>query len=201
MELGFKQLFCSKLNQYLRFVSFNCYLDILFQKASAMKNLLFIPLLILLQACEWLGDDFKKPEPTLPPITTTGEGTFGCLVNGELWLPEADQFEIDLNADYSNGQFFLSAKNENTKPRSRMGFFSEKNTVYTSGLQMLNSDSVKAVFLGDCEYEELDILAGELNISRLDSQVHIFSGTFFFTAIKPDCDTIRVTDGRFDIFY
>ena len=31
-------------------------------------------------------DNTEEPEE-LPPITTTGENTFGCLVNGEVWLP------------------------------------------------------------------------------------------------------------------
>ena len=39
---------------------------------------------------------------------------------------------------------------------------------------------------------------GMLTITRLDLQAGIVSGTFTFTLAKPGCDTIRVTQGRFD---
>ncbi|MDO7874291.1 hypothetical protein Q5H93_06065 [Hymenobacter sp. ASUV-10] len=41
-------------------------------------------------------------------------------------------------------------------------------------------------------------LTGQLTLTRLDEQAGIISGTFDFTIAKPGCDTIRVTDGRFD---
>jgi len=37
-----------------------------------------------------------------------------------------------------------------------------------------------------------------LTISRLDLQAGVISGTFAFTLYKPGCDSIRVTQGRFD---
>jgi len=30
------------------------------------------------------------PEPELPPITHEGKNTFGCLVNGKVWVAEVD---------------------------------------------------------------------------------------------------------------
>ena len=39
---------------------------------------------------------------------------------------------------------------------------------------------------------------GTLTITRLDLQAGIISGTFAFTLAKPGCDTVRVTQGRFD---
>ena len=35
-------------------------------------------------------------------------------------------------------------------------------------------------------------------ITRLDRQAGVVSGTFWFTLYKSGCDSIRVTDGRFD---
>ncbi len=37
-----------------------------------------------------------------------------------------------------------------------------------------------------------------LTITRLDLQAGIISGTFSFTLYKPGCDSVCVTDGRFD---
>jgi len=42
------------------------------------------------------------------------------------------------------------------------------------------------------------IIAGELYVSRFDSWNKFISGTFWFTAVS-DCDTVFVTDGRFDV--
>ncbi|MBO0356923.1 hypothetical protein J0X19_03110 [Hymenobacter sp. BT186] len=39
---------------------------------------------------------------------------------------------------------------------------------------------------------------GTLTITRLDLTAGIISGTFDFTLYKPGCNSIRVTDGRFD---
>ena len=37
------------------------------------------------------------------------------------------------------------------------------------------------------------------SIEALDIANRIISGTFNFKAIKPGCDTVRISDGRFDI--
>ena len=37
-------------------------------------------------SCDDLFPD--PPPPTLPEITTEAKGTFGCYINGELWLPK-----------------------------------------------------------------------------------------------------------------
>ena len=39
---------------------------------------------------------------------------------------------------------------------------------------------------------------GTLTITRLDKQAGVVSGTFWYTLYKPGCDSIRVTQGRFD---
>jgi len=54
-----------------------------------MRNiLLFLSLAFLLGACELFPE--TEPENTLPPITQIGANTFGCKVNGKLWLPYKD---------------------------------------------------------------------------------------------------------------
>jgi hypothetical protein len=39
---------------------------------------------------------------------------------------------------------------------------------------------------------------GVLTITRLDLTAGIVAGTFAFTLYKPGCDSVRVTNGRFD---
>jgi hypothetical protein len=62
----------------------------------------------LLASCELLN---IKPKPKLPPITSEGKNTFGCRVNGKVWLPEkswrgpafgiqfVDNIWLNVNAD------------------------------------------------------------------------------------------------------
>ena len=51
----------------------------------------------------------NDPEPNdpidqLPPITQTGENTFGCLVDGEVWLPKGSLLKQDISVDYNKSQ-------------------------------------------------------------------------------------------------
>jgi hypothetical protein len=51
-----------------------------------------IPLLLLLQGCWWWlkvdepQEEIVAPEVFLPPITTTGAGTLGAMIDGEVWI-------------------------------------------------------------------------------------------------------------------
>ncbi len=51
---------------------------------KTLFTILAIASLASLSSC-----DLFDNEPELPPITTEGKGTFGCYVNGNLFLPEA----------------------------------------------------------------------------------------------------------------
>jgi len=77
-----------------------------------MKNiLLFLSLAFLLGACEL----FSEASPGLPPKTQTGENTFGCKVNGKLWLPYAERSIAQsgpLKWELGNGSFILRPVND-----------------------------------------------------------------------------------------
>src|SRR5690554_3711890 len=57
--------------------------------------LIALPIFIGLSGCSTEGDD--KFVPTLPPITQTGENTFGCYVDGKLLIPRdgTGSFNLD----------------------------------------------------------------------------------------------------------
>jgi hypothetical protein len=52
-------------------------------------TILKISVIFLFMSLIVAGSCEKDEEPQLPPITQTGAGTFGCLVNGDIWLPES----------------------------------------------------------------------------------------------------------------
>ena len=58
-----------------------------------MKNILTI--LVSVAIILSLASSCKKEKmpDALPPITTEGKGTFGCKINGEIWIPKTqDEF-------------------------------------------------------------------------------------------------------------
>lgn len=50
-------------------------------------------------------------------------------------------------------------------------------------------------------YNTNTIVNGELTIKRLDEINQIVSGTFWFNAVNDNADTVKITDGRFDMHY
>jgi hypothetical protein len=68
-----------------------------------MKNEIFLIITILVAyaffaACE-------KEKPHLPPETQTGANTFGCYINGKLFVPKNTIFGRSLNASYNNSEY------------------------------------------------------------------------------------------------
>ena len=69
--------------------------------------LLAIAITLIFASCK------KENEDTLPPATQTGAGTFGCRINGKVYVPKGNsgtgapnpkvQYDLDLN-----GQTYLS---------------------------------------------------------------------------------------------
>jgi hypothetical protein len=147
-------------------------------------------------------DAWLKPIPpsnTLPPITQTGANTFGCKVNGQVWLPTT------VWVDYQNGGMVIDAKNLYS-PESTIIItignytitgngsykFGSSTTYLSKGLYRYNGSR----YYTDSTYE------GWLNISRLDSVNSIISGTFSFMGKDVNTgEVVNVTEGRFDNKY
>lgn len=172
-----------------------------------MKQLL-IPLLcswtLLLYSCK------QDPEPQLPPETQTGANTFGCMVNGKLWLPSQEDGSPIINAYLgSSGTFTVAAFI--ILDRSSSGGEEYENIAL--GLKGLNKtgtyylDERNAYVdyghdLKKCYY--LNVISGsyytgKIEITRFDLTNNIVSGKFEATLKVPSCDTIKITDGRFDV--
>ena len=60
------------------------------------------------------------------------------------------------------------------------------------------SDNQKPIACQDYTGQLGQYRRGHLTITRLDRAAGIVSGTFAFTLYKSGCDSVRITQGRFD---
>jgi hypothetical protein len=152
----------------------------------------------------------------LPPITTTGENTFGCLLNGEVWLPEM-HFNMGglhrLKASYFNGVVWITAmkKPGSEAPDIKQTIDLNVASQLADSMALTYPHDGSSVFIGawanyhdhhtHCDYRTDSINGGFLQFLRFDSTAKVMSGIFEFTVVEPGCDTVFIREGRFDINY
>ena len=181
--------------------------------------LLYVCLLICLGGCSQCN---KVVEPAnnptnpagLPPATQTGARTFGCMVNGQTYMPYGRQSILTTNPkaayDPSYGELGISANIYLDKPvdgsslKERMSF--SGLDIYDVGTYNLTNSNIKFIYSGadkDSYYSLTEIATNcQLIITKLDKTNKIIAGTFSFTLEKRDTGKkVTVTDGRFDLKY
>ncbi len=173
-----------------------------------LTTLLAFTLLFTCTNCN--KDDDTSPADQLPPITMEGKGTFACLINGEVWkwkgrnpwngFPNLDTYYHEP----TNG-LFIQAKKDDDETNTKLQTINIGSFVDSIGSYTISFDNRTYVDYtqnnSDCITFQLDTLQKrQLNIIKLDKEAKIISGTFEFTVIN-DCDTLRITEGRFDDFY
>lgn len=175
-------------------------------------KLFSIYILILLLGCSACKEGLLSPKEELPPATQEGKNTFGCLVNGEVWLPKGgitiNKLTYDYNPTYNKNYFQVRAKRyfvDNGKDVSQtLSITIEEEFVETIAYKLEDPSSSRGRYANleiPCVLETAPGQPGILAITKLDTVNHIIAGTFEFTVWTEDCDTIKVTDGRFDIKY
>ena len=184
-----------------------------------MKNLILIFLATLtLSCCD--KDEDKTPLEQLPPATTTGANTAGCLVNGQAFLPKGrSQFGPILSCFYQQHQdgyhFGLGivekGSNENKSVNISLNPQQlNKNTTYNlvailNGTSNYNSNFgefwITSNIVNAIQYTTTATVTGELKITKLDTQQRIISGTFWYDAINSDGEKVEIREGRFDMRY
>lgn len=190
-----------------------------------MKTITIILAIILMApaSCSKKDDDGFKP--TLPPITQTGENTFGCYVNGELLVPRdgtgtfnAPDYgmifwgsppgfsynEIDIR-DFKGGNggwmnLHIVDLDENGEGEFIINESNCEDGIGSNpnvNLRVRWLDKEGQYYKWYCSVQN----GGSLKITRYDYSNMIVSGTFNCTAVNRDdsSDIIEITDGRFDI--
>ncbi len=157
----------------------------------------------------------KKYVAVMPPITTTGENTMGCYVNGKLWVAFTNPQFFDPNArsptsadfdDKFGGKnwFYLTGYRDydNIDQAISLAFILDNGL----GKYSLEKNSVNDETFRDyngingCQKYELDeTKRNQVEITFLDQQRRIASGKFEMTVYNQCGDTLKITEGRFDV--
>jgi hypothetical protein len=165
--------------------------------------------LLGISQCKSKAPDPAKPEDQLPPATQTGQHTFGCLLNGQPWTPGGNvgpaNYRLVYDAGYAGGDLEIRAYRYIEALKGTQYFIIAGAPVTKTGTYPIDGKTIGVYYSsgikGSCyEYYSAPGLTmnGQLTISRLDYAQGIVSGTFNFKLFQPGCDTVKVTQGRFD---
>ena len=193
-----------------------------------MRKYIFYAALFLIIAITTQCNKTNVDPDGLPPETQTGAGTFACKINGVVWgYNNPDPQALD-NRVKSSWSFDANDKNGTLQVIALKYYDASKN--YDEVIHFI-ADSlnlVKEKYLNrnafnygfvytvfapknkQCgDYNSTGINdttkvfsnSGKLIITKLDQNAKIISGTFYCTILETGCDTLKITDGRFDLKY
>ncbi|MDX9845883.1 MAG: hypothetical protein RBT74_02780 [Tenuifilaceae bacterium] len=164
---------------------------------------LYTPLLALLLALCLTGCEKNNPfapGTELPPETTTGANTFGCLVNGKVWrnggyFNPAESLNMP---EMSEARLQIAAIRKVSDTLSGIGIYIFNSHIRT-GLYLCDSLNINIKFSNGaiCWYEYAQ--QGSIEITRYDIEEGIVSGRFNAILKMDNCEDIEITEGRFDL--
>jgi hypothetical protein len=173
---------------------------------------MLLPLVLLNIQCKK-----KNAEPDLPPVTQSGANTFGCRINGKVFVPKvnAGGYSQRLMSDYlpnspgNTYSFGVSAYNNSEIPNVIIGFSSTSTILETGKIYQLQATSSQSGFVttyyeqtgGQGNFRVVAPLTGQLTILKIDLVAKIISGAFFFDATNDKGEKVEIKDGRFDVKY
>ncbi len=162
---------------------------------------------IILVGC--LG--FVQSCQDLPEVSQTGAGTFGMLINGKSWRGDGP-----IGAGpYSDVSYWYAAKGLQIRSIiTRQNGSQEKFNIVITNLNatgqyvMGNFPYLKSIddstrfWYNDNEWAAYKLRLGvpnSIEITRFDTLMEIISGKFSVNLVDRKNDTLRLTDGRFDL--
>ncbi len=184
------------------------------------KFLLLFPFLLFISLTASKCKKDKTPinaVDQLPPETQTGANTFGCLVDGKVFLPKGIGLNPRLTCYYQyiyypspSGFVFQVSASDNSKPSSpiNVNIGIDSISIENGKIYQLQTQGIKGIGRGNFrkftnnsldDFYTYSPTSGELLIKKFDEINQIASGTFWFNAVNVNGDTVHVTDGRFDM--
>src|SRR5690554_1289561 len=157
-----------------------------------------------------LGCKKKEKEPDLPPITSTGENTFGCYIDGEPYAifegtPNPWKLTWTKVTNFStDSMLYIQISNEDPrwgfdiaiKNFGELGAFDSKNFPFQSAFTDYKNGGTMPTYSNHYETKQDYFLT--FKITKAIPYRH-YAGTFSGEMINGDGKVIQITDGRFDI--
>lgn len=178
------------------------------------KTILLIflsPVFLLNAKCK---KDKINPPAVLPAITQEGKNTFGCKVNGEVWVPyykcggtgnPCGELIVDIARLSQNvlptAIHIGAAIKYKDNTISSLSINSPINTGVNNTGNKIDSVELEYVKPGVIQYFEGNGsgFQNTFTITKLDTINKIIAGTFEATLYRSLTDSIRITEGRFDL--
>ena len=178
-------------------------------KPFAMKKAIFLAMCLFICfvfSCKNDDDGGCVGLACLPPETQTGENTFGCLLDGEPFIPRGGVNRPDCVYQLIDGKWYFQLQGNNedgsfirrTIVINTLGKEIEEGVSYD--LVEEKAGNAYAIFSNNTIFSFTSSEnPGELYISKLDMSNQIVSGTFSFELIDNEGNLRQVTNGRFDM--
>jgi hypothetical protein len=185
-----------------------------------MKNTTVLTLLLITFSVAACSCCKKNDEPTadntygLPNATQEGKNTFGFLLNGEPWTPKGQvgvsaNLAVNVDFGYKKGVFGITAyRYFSATNQDNFGIgISDSLNFYTPPFSLpINKVGICRLLYsnGICNFFNTDNSSyseGTITINKLDKILQIISGKFEVKIYSQGCDTIKITEGRFDMKY
>ena len=183
------------------------------------KNLIRLSCLLLLAfaSCKSCKKDVA-PTDQLPAATQTGANTFGCVINGEGWVPNGESTipitrPINGGYDVPNKIVYLRLYSSNGA-----NMYLYVKNVAEAGRYFLNKDTyprptaispenyglytIDGATIDDPDYNYITTsqITGYIDFTVVNPITTQLSGTFEFEGIDfPSGKKIKITNGRFDL--
>ncbi|MFV0606895.1 MAG: hypothetical protein ACK5NK_13760 [Niabella sp.] len=176
------------------------------------KKKIYLILFLSVYALFLAGSCDKEDEdPQLPPITQTGVGTFGCLVDGEIWIPELaiafptqPKVSAELIREFGYQMWEIGAS-QGAQSSFYFGIYEDSlklgkinisaNEIYGNGIGLYYFSKT----YDRASFAWQEDLFEQFYITKLDTINKIISGTFAFDAVNLSNDTVKIREGRFDL--
>lgn len=144
----------------------------------------------------------KEEVDALPKATQEGKNTFGCLVDGNAYIPTLGS-AISINSRelleayiYQHRDLVVSAKGGGAITIILRNRFAPGT--YPLGYLQAGNYSTYTIS-GRTHYTDVDHM-GTVTLTRIDTVAKIAAGTFEFTALDYQSGKIvTITEGRFDV--
>ena len=171
-----------------------------------MNNLSLLCAGFCIILCPLFYSACNEDEDELPPITMEGRNTFGCLVNGELFLPNGPLGQFGLHAEISNYNdttgLIIYVDNTTANKTLAVSIF-DSPILQTGKSYDLRDSNFQVQYIdyddsNNCTYETVE--EGYITLSKFELTENIISGTFEIKILSKDCnDSVSLKQGRFDI--